>query len=94
MNSLIQRGSLFDEFFKDLAPGKYDLVILARDRVRVEGWYYTPVLEFDPVFPPTATTDEETAEFILDHIKKSPHYENKVVPLYLGGNTSTLKPKQ
>lgn len=77
--------------FKSLTPGKYDLVILARDRVRVEGWYYTPVLEFDPVFPPTATTDEETAEFITDHIRKSQHYENKVVPLYLGGDKKAVR---
>jgi len=77
--------------FNNLAPGKYDLVILARDRIRVEGWYYTPVLEFDPIFPPTATTDDETAEFIVDHIKKSPHYENKVVPLYLGGDKKAVR---
>src|SRR3989339_400772 len=34
--------------FEDLRPGKYDLVILARDRLRVEGWQYAPVLDFDP----------------------------------------------
>ncbi len=77
--------------FNDLPPGKYDLVILARDRIRLEGWYYTPVLEFDPVFPPTATTDDETAEVIVDHIKKSKHYENKVEPLYLGGNKKAVR---
>lgn len=77
--------------FKNLAPGKYDLVILARDRVRIEGWYYTPVLEFDPVFPPTASTDEETAQFITDHITKSRHYENKVEPLYLGGDKKAVR---
>ena len=77
--------------FKNLSPGKHDLVILAGDRVRIEGWYYTPVLEFDPVFPPTATTDEETAETISDHVKKSPHYENKVVPLYLGGDKKAIR---
>lgn len=77
--------------FKNLSPGKYDLVILANDRIRIEGWYYAPVREFDPVFPPTAATDDETAEFILDHIRKSPHYENKVVPLYLGGDKKAVR---
>lgn len=77
--------------FPKLAPGKYDLVILAKDRVRIEGWYYTAVLEFDPFFPPTATTDEETEEFIVGDIKKSPHYENKVVPLCLGGDKKAVR---
>lgn len=77
--------------FKDLPPGKYDLVILGKDRLRVEGWVYTPVLEFDPFFPPTATTDDETAEFIVDDIKKSPHYENKVESLYLGGDKKAIR---
>jgi len=77
--------------FKNLPPGKYDLVILAKDRLRIEGWYYTPVLEFDPFFPPTATTDEETAEFIRDDIKKSTYYENRVAPLYIGGDKKAVR---
>ena len=62
-----------------LPPGKYDLVILAGPRLRIEGWQYAPVKEFDPFFPPTATTDDETRDFITDDIAKSPHYENKLV---------------
>ncbi len=78
--------------FKDLKPAKYDLVILARDRVRIEGWEYAPVLEFDPFFPPSSSlTDDPTRESILDHIRKSPHYENKVEPLYLGGDEKTVR---
>jgi hypothetical protein len=77
--------------FKNLAPGKYDLVILAGERKRIEGWHYAPVLEFDPFFPATATTDDETSEFILDDIKKSEHYENKVEPLYLGGDKKAVR---
>jgi hypothetical protein len=78
--------------FKDLKPAKYDLVLLAGDRVRIEGWEYAPVLEFDPFFPPSSrVTDDQTREFILDHIKKSPHYENKVEPLYLGGDAKTVR---
>ncbi len=77
--------------FQKLAPGKYDLVIMAKNRVRLEGWYYTAVLEFDPFFPPTATTDEETAEFIVDDIKKSQYYENRVGPLYMGGDKKAVR---
>jgi hypothetical protein len=77
--------------FKNLKPGTYDLVILAKDRRRVEGFQYAPVREFDPFFPPDASTDDETREFILDDIKKSQHYENKVQPLYLGGDKKAVR---
>jgi len=78
--------------FKNLKPAKYDLVILARTRVRIEGWEYAPVLEFDPFFPPTATVaDEDVRSQIIDHIRKSPQYENKVEPLYLGGDDKAVR---
>ena len=41
--------------FKNLPTGKYDLVILAKDRVRIEGFQYVPVKEFDPFFPPDSS---------------------------------------
>ena len=77
--------------FKNLTSGKYDLVILADGRRRIEGFQYAPVKEFDPFFPPDASTDEETRDFILDDMKKSPHYENIVAPLYLGGNRKAVR---
>ncbi len=78
--------------FKDLKPGKYDLVLMTGERVRIEGWEFAPVLEFDPFLPPTATVeDQETREFIVNDIKGSRHYENKVVPLYLGGNNKVVR---
>jgi hypothetical protein len=77
--------------FKDLPKGKYDLVILCKDRRRLEGFQYVPVKEFDPFFAGDASTDDETREFILDDIKKSPHYENKVEPLYLGGDQKAVR---
>jgi hypothetical protein len=77
--------------FKDLAPGKYDLVILAEPRLRIEGFQFVPVKEFDPFFSGDATTDDETRDFILDDIKKSRHFENKVVPLYLGGDKKAVR---
>ena len=78
--------------FKDLPAGKYDLVILAHERIRIEGFEFAPVLEFDPFYPGTATVDEEARESIADHIKKSPQYENKVEPLYLGQGKGENQP--
>ena len=77
--------------FKDLPKGKYDLVILTKGRRRIEGFQYVPVNEFDPFFPPDASTDEETRQLIRDDIKKSPHYENKVEPLYFGGDKKAVR---
>ena len=77
--------------FNNLKPAKYDLVILAGQRVRIEGWEYAPVLEFDPFFPPASTVNEETRDFVLEHIRKSQHYENKVEPLYAGGDKKAVR---
>ena len=77
--------------FNDLPPGKYDLILLAKDRIRIEGFQYVPVKEFDPFFSPDAAVDEETRDFIVDDIKKSTHYENKVVPLYLAGDRKAVR---
>ncbi|NQU25145.1 MAG: hypothetical protein HQ567_27985 [Candidatus Nealsonbacteria bacterium] len=77
--------------FENLPPGKYDLLILAQGRVRVEGWQYAPVREFDLFLPADAATDEKTREFIVDHVTKSRHYENRIVPLYLGGDKKAVR---
>ncbi len=77
--------------FRSLPPGSYDLVILADDRLRIEGWTYAPILEFDPFFPPDADAPEEARAVILDHVAKSRHYENKVVPLHLGGDDTAVR---
>lgn len=70
--------------FRDLAPGRYDLVVLARGNVRVEGFQYAPVDEFEPVLPPdTPAPDDEVRDEVLAQIKASRHYENRVEPLYL-----------
>ena len=77
--------------FEDLPPGKYDLLIVAEGRVRIEGFTYAPVLEFDPFFPADATTDEDTRKLITTDVKRSRHYENKVVPLYMGGDKKVVR---
>ena len=77
--------------FQDLPEGRYDLVILAGTKRRIEGFDYPPVLEFDPFFPSNAAVEEDAGEFVVGHIKKSPHYENRVEPLYLGGDKKAIR---
>ncbi len=78
--------------FRDLPAGHYDLVIIRSDRVRVEGFRYPPITEFDPFLPPDAKApDDETRDFILKHIARSRHYENKVVPLFLAGDDKQVR---
>ncbi|MEN6450594.1 MAG: hypothetical protein ABFC96_08900 [Thermoguttaceae bacterium] len=77
--------------FKDLTPGKYDLVILGKDRLRVEGFQYAPVRDDDRFLPRDASVDEETRDAVLAQIRQSPHYENRVEPLYLGGDDKTCR---
>jgi hypothetical protein len=78
--------------FRNLPPGRYDLVLIASGRRRVEGFHYPPILEFDPVFPPTAKApDDEARAAILEDIARSPHYENKVEALFLGGDETAVR---
>ncbi len=77
--------------FKDLAKGVYDLIILAEGKVRIEGFQFVPVKEFDPFLPPDGPIDEEARQFVLKDIEQSKHYENKVVPLYLTGDKKVIR---
>jgi hypothetical protein len=77
--------------FKNLPAGKYDLVIVLKDRARIEGFQFAPVREFDPFISPDAAPEEDARDFIAEDIKKSPHYENKVEPLYLAGDKKTVR---
>jgi hypothetical protein len=78
--------------FRNLAPGCYDLVILTSGRGRIEGFRYPPISEFDSFLAPDAKApDEETREWIIKHIAKSPHYENKVTPLFLAGDEKQVR---
>jgi hypothetical protein len=77
--------------FKDLKPGEYDLVIMGPGKVRIEGWTYAPVEEFDPFFPPDATIDDEVRQWIDKDIRNSRHYENKLVPLHMGGDDKVAR---
>jgi hypothetical protein len=77
--------------FKDLPKGTYDLVILGKNRLRVEGFTFAPVKEFDPFISADAKVDEEARGLILDDIKQSQHYENIVTPLYLAGDAKAVR---
>ena len=77
--------------FENLPAGTYDLVILADGRRRIEGFQYVPVREFDSFFSSDATTDDDTRALIVDDIAKSAHYENRVEPLYLGGDKKAVR---
>ncbi len=85
------RGDGSQWVFRDLPPGKYDLVLLGKPRLRIEGFTFAPIKEFDPFFPADAKVDEEAAAFILGDIKQSQHYENIVEPLYLAGDAKAVR---
>lgn len=78
--------------FSRLRPGRYDLVILGKEHVRIEGFHYPPVIEFDPFFPAQGKEpDAEDRDWIVKDMAKTRHYENKVVPLFLGGDEKQVR---
>jgi hypothetical protein len=73
--------------FRDLPAGRYDLVVIRSDRVRVEGFHYPPNQEFEPFWAPDRPPpDEATRRIVIKDIASSRHYENKVSPLFLAAN--------
>jgi hypothetical protein len=78
--------------FHDLAPGRYDLVLVLEHQVRVEGFRYPPISELDPFLSAKSKApDEETRAWIVDHIARSKHYENKVAPLFMAGDEKQVR---
>lgn len=77
--------------FADLPPGRYDLVILADPRIRIEGFHYPPVLEFDPFVMHTGDAPKSPREIVAKEISQSRHYENKVTPLYFAGDAKQIR---
>jgi hypothetical protein len=77
--------------FKNLSAGKYDLVLMMKDRARIEGFQFAPVKEFDSFLSADAAPEDDARDFIAADIKKSPHYENKVAPLYVAGDKKTVR---
>jgi hypothetical protein len=85
-----ERGAGQKWVFRSLPPGRYDLVVIA-GRVRVEGFHYPPIAEFDRVLAPTATAPADVREEIVNDIGKAKHYENKVAPLFLAGDEKQVR---
>jgi hypothetical protein len=78
--------------FRDIPEGRYDLVILAAGRIRVEGFHYPPLNEFDKFLPSDAQPpEEETRDRIIEDIAQARHYENKVMPLFLAGGDQQVR---
>lgn len=77
--------------FQKLTAGRYDAVILGEDKLRIDGFDFPPVLEFDPFFRGDAQVEEEHRETVEQDIRASRHYENKVEPLYFGGNDQVVR---
>lgn len=76
---------------RNLKPGRYDLVLLGEDRVRIDGFDFAPVLEFDPFFRGDSQVSEDGRDWVEEDIRASRHYENKVEPLYFGGDDKTIR---
>lgn len=77
--------------FSNLDPGMYDLILLAGEKTRIDGFNFPPVLEFDPFFAGDSSIAEEHRQWIEEDIAASRHYENKVEPLYFGGDEKTAR---
>ncbi len=77
--------------FSNLPAGRYDLIILAGRRLRIDGFYYPPVLEFDEPLKHSGTLDEQTRQTIISDIAQARHYENKVVPLFMSGDGKQVR---
>ena len=79
--------------FRNLAAGKYDL---DRPPARIAcAWRASAIrrsASSTRSLPPDAREpDEETSDWIVNHIAKSRHYENKVAPLFLAGDEKQVR---
>lgn len=78
--------------FRKLSPGRYDLVILAKDRTRIEGFHYPPIAEFDAALPSNSPSPpDEVRDWIRKDIAAARHYENKVTPLFMTGDRKQVR---
>ena len=72
--------------------GTYDLCLVSRKRaVRIEGFHFPPVIDFDPIWRKPPTPPADAVRFVHDWVKKTRFYENKVTPLYIAGNEQTVR---
>jgi len=76
---------------RNLKPGRYDLILLGEGRMRIDGFDFAPVLEFDPFFRGDSRVDEDARAWVEEDVRASRHYENRVEPLYFGGDDKTIR---
>jgi hypothetical protein len=91
VDAVAERSSTGTWTFKNLPADKYDFVLLLKGGIRIEGFQFAPVKEFDPFLSPDAKPDDDARQFIVADIEKSQHYENKVESLYLSGDKKTVR---
>ena len=77
--------------FRELKPGRYDLILFGANRLRIDGYDYPPVLEFDPFFSGMTATKPSLRHWIARDIVRSRHYENCVLPLTVGDDVQTAE---
>lgn len=78
--------------FRKLPAGRYDLVLLSEDRIRIEGFHYPPIAEFDPTMPGNAPAPpDDVRDWIRNDVANAKHYENKVTPLFLAGDRKQVR---
>lgn len=78
--------------FADLPPGRYDLLLLdAPSRVRVEGFSYPPVLDFDEFWSADATVEPDARDAVAEILGAEKHYENRVEPLFWAGDAEHVR---
>jgi hypothetical protein len=77
--------------FDNLAPGNYDLVILIERQIRIEGFHYPPLLEFDPVWLRGTAPPPDARAQVAREIAAARHYENTVTLLYFAGDAKQIR---
>lgn len=77
--------------FDQLQAGRYDVVILAEDRVRIEGFEFPPLEEFDEFWTVGKQPADAAVERVRELIAQSRHFENRVTPLFFAGDRNRIR---
>jgi hypothetical protein len=78
--------------FRELPEGRYDLVLMVKNRIRIEGLHYPPLVEFDSALPgDSPAPSDEVRDWIREDVAAVRHYENRVTPLFMTGNQKQVR---
>lgn len=73
-------------------PGYYDVCFVSPERrVRIEGFYFAPVLELDEHWYRASVPPARVRRSLLDWIGQRRYYENKVTPLFMAGTEENVR---